>query len=204
MILKAALACAAWIIMSSAADAQVAEKPLDTWEPEDWSVSVDYPSRAVTVTQERDGYTRIVYHRRRIPGGINSRVEQEVWEDGNYFNFYDGRGKKVGSVGDAADSPLVTARIFQSREVYYAVDNPWDTEASRNDKINYTYEIFEIRRDRSTHYKCLFKSRLSRVASARELGKVVHQWDDGLQGAISVYLTDHGADLAADKCHVVR
>ncbi len=201
MIAKAALACAA---LSFAVAAHAEEKLLATWEPEDWQSVVDHPSKAATAKEEKDGYTRIIYHRRRIPGGINSRVEQEVWEDGNYFDFFDGHGKAAGTAGDAANSPLVTARIFQSREVYYAVDNPWDTQANRNDQIDYTYEIFEIRRDRSTHYKCMFRSRLSQIASPRELRKVVNQWDDGLQYTISAYLTEHGADLAADKCRIAR
>jgi hypothetical protein len=165
------------------------EEPLMRWYPPEDS-EIEHNRALGSVREMSGGYTRIVYARRAVKGGINSVLERHVFEDGPAYRIYR-NGRELYCACDPDNFPLITARIFRTREIYYFVAD------DRARPFGYRFDAVEVRTNGATHYRCDFGARLRLADGSRK-----PRDRDRTLGNISDYLTDHGADLDADHCRV--
>lgn len=179
--------------------ANAKEEPLAIWYSED----VERSGKVASVRENAEGYTEIHYHLPKTRSLVKSGVKRYTWEDSEGFAFYSDN-KEIGRVDQYEGSLEVVGRLFTYRHVYYVLRSYLIAgEGRRFDQIEYKYEIYEIRATSSKHYTCEFKSRLPKIASDVQRGRVAQHNADGLYLEVLNSLAHDGADLVADKCRVV-
>lgn len=166
-----------------------------------WQETRDHPAPLATVRENREGFTQIDFRWPAAPNGVNSRLQQQAWEDGESYVVFDRRGKRIFCTCEGDATPVVVFRRTADRDIYYFVDYDGRPPPSmKYGDVPYEYTFFALSARGMHYYACDFSPRLRAVASPALLRKPVSPYGNEIPGRIAAYLSVHGADMARDRC----
>jgi len=166
-----------------------------------WQETLDHPAPLATAKENPEGFTQIDFRWPAAPNGVNSRLQQQVWEDGESYVVFDRRGRRVFCTCEGDATPVVVFRRAADRDIYYFVDyDGRPLPSTKYGDVPYEYTFFALSARGAHYYTCDFSPRLRAVASPALLRKPVSPYGNEIPGRIATYLSAHGADMARDRC----
>jgi hypothetical protein len=171
-----------------------------------WQETRSHPAPLARVRENDEGFTQIDFRWPVTLNTINSRLQQQVWEDGEAYVVFNMRGKRIFCACEADSSPKVAFRRTAASDIYYFVDNQERVlRPVKYGQVKYGYTFFSMSRNGLHYYQCVFAERLPSIVPRKLLHQAVPEGNvNEIPALIAGYLATNGADIARDECEEIE
>ncbi len=193
-----------WLVLVTAVGnvaAAAPRSPIYSYVLPSWQATVaDRPS-IVRVRENDLGFTQIDFRWPVRLNNVNSRLQEQVWEDGESYVVFNKSGNRIFCSCEGDASYDVAFKRTNKSDIYYFVDRDYVSAPLKYNDVTYRYTFFSLSGKGAHYYQCVFAARLGLIASPALLRKTLPAGGvSEITSRIATFLSTHGADLARDKC----